>query len=58
MFDSDAQAQQRGRQVRLSGDARSAFDRGLHGTQTRGVLNEPDAGTDLVSVRSAATDVK
>jgi len=43
VLDSDAQPKQRWRQVLLTGNARAAFDRRLHGTQTRRVLNEPDA---------------
>ena len=58
VLDSDTQSQQRGRQMLLTGNARSAFDRGLYGTQTRGVLNEPDARAHVVSGLGAAMNIE
>ena len=54
----DAQSKQRGRQVLLAVNARPALNCGLHGTQARGVLNEPEARTYLVGCRSVAANIK
>ena len=58
VLDTDAESEQRRRQVLLAGDAGSPFDRRLHRSEAGRVLNQLDTRADGVGFGRAAAHVE
>lgn len=58
VLDPNAEAEERRWQVALAGNRRSSFHRGLHGSETSGMADEPHVAADRISHLSAATQIE